>query len=398
MEGPKNTNLLPILSQARVLGYDSLNHAVLVSLPSMQQISVPAKILYIGTSDATRIEQMPLPVIGTWGLVAFPYGLIESAIWLGSFYQTGVTAVNTSKNPTDGDGQQRYMSHASGSWSLLDYIGQYAMTFGDNTQFLVNASNQTPTTYRRVVDSEGVLTSVPYYQSDRNPSPPPPFWISLNHPGSGASWTISPSGEVTILGGGPHGSTQALLDLAPDGTATLQGGEGVLASLVIQPNGITTIQTGGNPGAVGSGVQVGPTAVFDPQAGLITITGANSKSKITMDINGAVVVTAANGSSSITMDQSGNISVQATGNIDITSDEAISIEASSSVEIQAGAAVTVQSTGSMVTIEALASDIFLVTDMHVDSINTMINTFNAHVHSGVTPGSSDTQPPTTPMP
>src|SRR5579863_8327027 len=295
MEGPKNTNLFPLLSQARVIGYDTKHHGVLVSLPSMQSISVPVKILYNGTSDASRIEQQPLPIVGTWGLVAFPYGLVEGAIWLGSFYQTGVTAVNASNNPTNEDGQQKYMSHASGAWSLLDYIGQYAMTFGDNTQILVNSTNTTPVVYRQTIDPEIGYSAVQYYQSDRNPNPAPPFWISLNHPGSGASVTISPSGDVLILGGGPLGTTQAAFNLANDGTATVQGGNGVQASLVIQPNGITTIQTGTNPGAVGSGIQTGPTAVLDPQQGLITITGANGKSSITMDVNGQATITAANG-------------------------------------------------------------------------------------------------------
>jgi hypothetical protein len=385
MEGPKNTNLFPILSQARVVGYDTQHHAVYVSLPSMQSISTPVKILFHGTSDASRIEQQPLPIVGTWGLVAFPYGLVEGAIWLGSFYQTGVTAVNASNHATNEDGQMKYMSHASGSWYLLDYLGQYAMTFGDNTQILINSDNNTPTTHRQVIDPEKGYSAIEYFQSDRNPNPSPPFWISLNHPGSGASATISPSGDVLILGGGPLGTTQAAFNLINDGTAIMRGGNGVQASWTIQPNGITTLQTGTNPGAVGSGIQTGPTAQFDPQQGLITITGANGKASAVINKDGDVLITAADGNSNIHMDKDGAvIATAANGHSQINMDK--------------NGNITIKTDNGQINIESDAGNIFLNTQTHTDSVDTIINTFNSHVHSGVQSGSNNSGPPTSVLP
>ena len=73
MEGPRNVSRFPTISYARVIGYDPVNHGVFVDIPSQQAISVPARVLYNGPADASRIEQNPLPIIGTWGLIAVTF-------------------------------------------------------------------------------------------------------------------------------------------------------------------------------------------------------------------------------------------------------------------------------------------------------------------------------------
>ena len=46
------------------------------------------------------------------------------------------------------------MSHASGTYSLLDYIGNYYYRSPDGTQLLLNFDDNQPKTYRNIVDSE----------------------------------------------------------------------------------------------------------------------------------------------------------------------------------------------------------------------------------------------------
>lgn len=334
MQGPRNNCQFPILSYARVVGYDTVGHGVFVSLPSLQTISFPAKVLMYGNADGTRVNQEALPVIGTMGLIAVPFGDTKSAIWLGSFYPTSTNAITTSNPPTDEDSQIQYYSHASGEYSILDYVGNYFQRMADGSQIRVNTDNTEPTTYRHLINDNSLLT-LPITDLDRNPYPPGPFFISVNHP-SGASFSITPSGFVTVQGGNPQ-----------------------LASMTISPSGDVHIQTG-----AGSG-QTGPTADFNGQTGVVTIVGQNGHSTLTMDSTGNIVVQSGGG----------NVTIQAADNI------------------------TVQASGA-INIEADGGDIFLATLTHPagESIDTIIAHYNTHVHSGVTSGPDNSGVPTIPLP
>lgn len=224
MEGPNSHNTLSHLSIARVSGYDPANHAVYVTLPSMQQLSESAKVLINGPADATRIEQTPLPVIGTWGLIAFPFGDVRSIIWIGSFYQSLVNAVNSDNTPESG--QMRYMSHASGAYSVLDYDGNYYYYSPDGTQLILNAGGDAPVTRRHNVDEHINQNEIVIGNSFRNPQPPSPFTASIVHP-SGAAITIQSNGDIVIQQA--NGTTTTTLDQS--GNIDIEGGPGSLVGV-----------------------------------------------------------------------------------------------------------------------------------------------------------------------
>ena len=73
--------------------------------------------MYHGNADGIRVHQVPLPYIGSWGLVCFPYGDDRFPIWMGAYYPNVVNAI-TSSSALD-DSQTDYYSHASG---LLFYF------------------------------------------------------------------------------------------------------------------------------------------------------------------------------------------------------------------------------------------------------------------------------------
>lgn len=320
MDFPKSTSYQAVLEIGQVVGYDSVNHSVFVSLPSMQQIGTAVKLLINGPNDSSRVEQNPLPIMGTWGLVAILGGDPKSAIWCGAIAQSAVNAFTFSNPPTDEDGQTKYMSHASGAFSILDYYGNYFYGSPDGTTLALNATGEGPTIYRNSVDESGnqIAVEVPNTISKyRNTNPPGPFNLVLNHP-SGSSISITPSGMVSIISGNP-----------------------AQASITMTPSGIVTIGTGSNQ-ASGEG----PTIILNPVAKTVYIAGQK-------------------GLGAIQMDQNGNVTIVSAATIKI---------------------------------DAQGGDIQLDTSTHMDSVNTIISTFNSHVHSGVTSGSSDSGPPTTPLP
>ena len=319
MDFPKLTSYQALIQPAMVTGYDSVNHGVYVSLPSSQQIGVPAKVLINGPCDSSRVEQNPLPIMGTWGLVVVLGGDTKSAVWLGSFAQSSVNAFTYSNPPTDEDGQTKYMSHASGAFEILDYFGNYFYESPDGTKFALNKTGTGPTIYRNSVDESGnqVAIQVPNTMVDyRNPNPPSPFYVVLDHP-SGSSLSITPSGLVTIEAGNP-----------------------AQPSITMTPSGVITIQTGSSQSA-----GAGPKIILDPTAGTVQILGQK-------------------GNGQINMDSAGNITIISAAQINI---------------------------------EADGGDIFLNTATHLESVDTIVNTFNGHTHSGVQTGSGNTGTPNPPL-
>lgn len=267
MDFPKVVTYQAEVTAAMVTGYDPVNHGVFVSLPSLQQIGVPAKVLINGPCDSSRVEQNPLPIMGTWGLVMVLGGDTKSAVWLGAFANNSINAFTYSKPPTNEDGQTKYMSHASGAFSILDYFGNWYYGSPDGTSISMNVSGIAPTIYRNSVDESGnqVAIKVPNTMRDyRNPNPPSPFYLEVNHP-SGSSMTITPSGIVTIVAGNP-----------------------AQASITMTPSGLITIQTGSTQ-ANGAG----PIIILDPTTQNLYIKGQKDLGQIQIDPMGNVTIISA---------------------------------------------------------------------------------------------------------
>jgi hypothetical protein len=333
MEGPRNTSLFPILSYARVIGYDPVNHGVYVDIPSQQAISIPARILIDGPADASRIEQHPLPIIGTWGLVAIPFGSSSSVIWLGSFYMSSVNAITTSNPPTLEDGQIYYMSHASGVYEILDYNGNYCYRSSDGTLILINQNDQEPLIYRNIVDSEtGQQKLIQYNDADRNSNPPSPFYAAIQHP-TGTSETITPSGIIskkTGPGGQDTPTAGPVLELNP------------LSSNVNAPQGTPA----GGAQLIG---QAGNSDIYLDKDGNIQIIS-----------NGNNTVVQVNATGDINIISGTNINETSTDEIDITAGTDLSITASNVLTITVGGNVIgILSDGAITITSSSGSTIFL---------------------------------------
>jgi hypothetical protein len=421
MDGPENISLLPVLSTARVIGYNSQLHSVYVQVPSLQAISVPAKVLMSGNADAARINQEPLPVIGTMGLIAMPYGDTRGAVWLGSFYNTPINSVNTSNPPTDEDGQMWYHTHASGGWSLLDYYGNYFAQIADGSRVLAASGVATPVTYRNNVDQNGNQLQVLYKQTDRNQMPPGPYWLSVTHPSSGSA-TISPSGMIFAQAGTPllpslAMNTSGIIDIWTNGpNAQNAAGPRIHMDSNNGDGGNILIQTNATNTAGGSG----PTALMDAVTGNIVINGqninnspagggnilingANGNSSVLLDPSGTITITSVAGNSTIIMDPAGNVTIttgsnQGSGNILIQNEgngtSMMTSQVESALIAQAGLALV---SGILTSIVATAGDIVLSSALHPsESLNTIVSIFNSHTHPD--PQGGNTGTPTQQMP
>lgn len=330
----------PLLGIGRVEGYDAESHSLFVRLPSWQ-MPFPARLLINGPCDGVRINQQPLPIQGTWGLVAFPFGDYRNAIWLGAYvngtstssFAQSTDAINSSS--AELDTQMQYQSHFSGFYELLDGSGNYYARFPEGTEVLVNSNNQPPTTYRHVVNASGARERVEYTNAYRVPNPPSqPYYLAVNHP-SGASISISASGQTIITGPlvGDNPGTSAQIQMNIEGDILLQGSDS---------SGNVSIEQGqGGTLTLGQAVSLPATAstiIIDPSQNM-TITCVGT---FTIVANGTTVE----------IDTSGAVTVTAATTVDITA-AAINLGASGKAVARLGDQVTVgDSTGTITSASA----------------------------------------------
>lgn len=344
MEGGQTTTSLPPLAFGRVESYDPVNHQLIVRMPSMQEIGVSVKMLQIGAADACRVQQEPLPIAGTWGLVAFPSGDSRAAIWLGAIFQSAVDALTTSDPPTNQDTQIKYMSHFSGAYSILDQAGNYYWRSPEGTEVTINVDNAPPVVRRHVLTA-GIGTPgtsapigtqqrvlVPFTDAQRvNPVPADPYYVSVRHP-TGSSITITPLGEVLITSPNPQ-------DI-PNGT--------LQSSQTFTPSGVISLQTGGLQDTPSSG----PVLELNPLS-------SGEIAPQTTPPGGAQII-GQDGMSDIFLDKDGNILISSNGStttVQLTSSGDITITGTTAVQIAANGDITTQSVTGSITLQTALSSI-----------------------------------------
>jgi hypothetical protein len=283
MQQSQYTTSFPILTIARVVSVNPTDHTIWIVLPSGTTTNTEVKILYNGQADFWRINQEPLPLPGTWGLVAFPYGDSRGGIWLGSIYSTSdINAITTnSPTPTVFDTQTKYYSHYSGYYRLIDYLGNSFERFPDGSSISISVSGVPPKIYGHQLstDAQGnvIPITVQINDADRTPNPPSqPYFIGINH-ATGASIDIVPSGTITVSGVPPNGGT-IVVDNAGNvivngGQVQVQGVPTPGAQIYLHSNG--EIDVTNQSGAL---IQI-------LQTGEITVKGA-SGAVIIIDTNG----------------------------------------------------------------------------------------------------------------
>ena len=254
--------------------------AICVFRSSGQEPGLFVRFMCYGSADALRIDAPPLPVVGTWGIVAFPTNDIRNGVWLGSYYPAFQDAINASDSPADAF--QDYSSHYSGAWSLTDARGQRALQHPDGSyQTVGSGAAALPVAYRHIVDSTGAQQRVPFPQSQRVPSPPSAYAIRTQHVTGTNILMPDVSGSVMA-----SGATGAQMEFNFGGTTH-----------IISPTGATTITGASNAPMA---FNFGGTNQTIAGNGQTTFTGAEGAG-IVINYGGTIVNVASNGAVVITL-------------------------------------------------------------------------------------------------
>jgi len=245
----------PRISRAVVISQDTSVWGVKVMLLSGQSPPFTFQVLRSGCSDAYRINQDPLPVVGTWGVVASVNADERMGYWLGATDANYITAVQNINDP-----YLKFESHYSGYVDYLDSQSIGFKQYADGTYLLCSNSTTPPSLTRTIVNQDQTLSSVSLDLADRITSIPSPRYFIFNH-ASGTDFTVDPSGSVS-------------LQIASNGTLDALCG--------------------------GSSINIDAT-------GNTTITGASNAS-FSANFNGAVISISSTGIVSITTSQEVNVS------------------------------------------------------------------------------------------
>lgn len=177
--------------QAQVIGVVPKEHAVNVILPSLSVLEYSAdrgglKVSVMARRAGKWVGEIDLPRIGDWGIVVFPQGTHQFAVWLGSIYQT-FDGLET------GVAEERIDHHDSGVYSRTDPQGNTEFSHPSGAYWRIGTGFAlTPRTRRRRKAGAAEAESVPY----TIPQTAAPT-IFLNHP-AGTSVKINPDGSVLI--------------------------------------------------------------------------------------------------------------------------------------------------------------------------------------------------------
>lgn len=193
-----NTNM-PAIARGMVVAHlPSGDGMMCILVGQMNLPGFPVRIGHNGAADALRIDQDPMPGIGTWGIIAFPSGDERNGIWLCSVLPSKMSARNY--NGTAIDPFMKYQAHWSGFWSLMDGSGNTALQWPEGSWFSFSSGATLPTVYRTVVQNNQAK-QIAYTMSDRVSGSPSPFQAAFHQAGSGLTATVDPSGSVVISGG-----------------------------------------------------------------------------------------------------------------------------------------------------------------------------------------------------
>lgn len=201
---------MPLLSVGMVTAHAPNIHGVNVTMrTSGQALGWPVRVGLNNAADGLRISQRPLPGIGTWGIVAFPYGDERNGTWLCSILPSSIDAITTNNDKLDPF--LDYESHFSGYWSLLDGLGNMSMQWPDGSYFTVASGTALPTLYRHTVDGNQAQQKTPLTHAERVSNVPNPFVMQYVS-AAGTSVVVDVSGSVTV-----SGATNATMDLTFNG-------------------------------------------------------------------------------------------------------------------------------------------------------------------------------------
>lgn len=213
---------VPLLVEARVVGYDPSNHRLFVIMADGQKPASSVHVLFNGPADGCAVNQVEPPRRGTLGLIAFPGGNPNNGVWLGSYYGGYIDALMT--GPNDDQIFVNCFSHWSGAFEYQDQLGNKSIFSPDGTFINISTALTLPTMYRHLYDaSTGKRSPATYPLSGtagRVPALLPAKNIFLAHT-SGTSALIASSGSTSVTG-----ATSASLTFNFGGTTISVDGSG----------------------------------------------------------------------------------------------------------------------------------------------------------------------------
>lgn len=319
---------VPYLDIGVVVGYGK-NNTLMVMLRSGQQLGTPVNCTYDGLADNYCIDQQPLPIVGTWGLIGFVYADDRNAFWIKSLYIQPGTAINKGISGTDNT--VKYQSHPSGDFTYLDESGTNAHFYADGSTFLTSTNTTFPEFPINVVQN-GQITQVPLANSDRITQNT--FNFSFNH-ASGTDVEIDSTGNTSVT-------------LASGASATITQGS---FSIKIDGSGNVTV--------------IGQTVNISTPSGAQTV----------LDSSGDVSIT---GQSTVSITAS---EIELNGNVSISG----SLSAGGSSGASASFSGPISSSSSITASSTMSASNFVSSTSGID--------FNGHYHGGVTTGGGNTNPP-----
>lgn len=204
---------MPLLTHAVVTGVSSNPLLIYVRLPSTQGTGIPVSPSFFGTADDLRIQQHPLPRIGTLGLVAFPYGDARNGVWLASVYPF------VGPNAQQNDATAYYRSEWTGEVEMMSGAGDYYHRFPDGSYITLADSTSPPVITRNTVNAQQEKESVAYEDSTRRSGAVDPKPFRFRHStgaiidvdGSGNFKLTTPGGNVFEIGDNVDGNPNGLL-------------------------------------------------------------------------------------------------------------------------------------------------------------------------------------------
>ncbi len=215
---------------------------VYVLHPTIQATGVLVRIGVQGCHDALRVNQPPLPVEGTWGLCAWPYGDSRNGVWICAIPVQGNSALLNSSPDVD------YQAHPSGAWTLIDQIGNTTLSLPDGSYFTVGNAGTKPELTRQTVNAQQQVVNIPYPDDTRQVSTPSPFPFTY----------LSATGTTVKV------DTTGNIDIATDGAGnvsinTTKGSSGDVSITTGGTGNISMDTSGGSGGNVSINLAAGAT-------------------------------------------------------------------------------------------------------------------------------------------
>lgn len=251
---------------AQVFEVSAAAHTVQVFLPGLSSsshgVGHTARVLERRASQLAG--DVSLPRQGDWGLVVFPGGSMDLAVWLGSLYQD-LSNLCTEAEDTF------LTQYEDGSWFRVKADGTVEFAHPSGTYVRLGAGTALGTRTRR--ERQGGTSRLVSHAIPADP----PVTLHIEH-SSGAKITIAPDGEVTVAAA--SGKTLHLAGTDGEDYIALKAGlEQIRADLSAHILWDTTHTHAGVQG--GSGSSAGPTSVPPATTPLVQETHYTGQAKAT---------------------------------------------------------------------------------------------------------------------